>query len=134
MNITGADIRKVREQLGEDQTVFGTRFDVHRRTVIRWEKGDHMFFSWGGWKRPDGKSEVDLWRATVALAESSAAKAAKKNSTRKSTTALATRKSRSARRRKRATKAVTVKRRRGSVARRRSAAKAKRIKKPGRKK
>jgi flagellar biosynthesis GTPase FlhF len=115
MNVTGADIRKVREQLGEDQTVFGTRFDVHRRTVIRWEKGGHSFMSWGGWNRPDGKSEFDLWRATVALAESSrvessAAKAAKKNS---------------ARRRKRAAKAVTVKRRRGSVARRRSAAKAK---------
>ncbi len=133
MNVTGAEIRKVREQLGEDQTVFGSRFGVHRRTIIRWEKGGHSFSEWGSWKRSDRKTEADLWKAVAVLAEASAARAEKKLK-RKSTTALATRKSTSARRRNSASKAVAVKGRRGSVARRRSVAKAKRIKKPGRKK
>ncbi|HJX19110.1 MAG TPA: hypothetical protein VJ437_13085 [Acidiferrobacterales bacterium] len=121
---TGEEIRRVRQALGEDQTVFGTRFGVHRRTIIRWEKGGHSFSEWGSWERPDRKTEADLWKAVVTLAESSAAKAEKKLK-RKSTTALGARKPKAARRRQSASKAVAVKRRRGSVARRRSVSRAK---------
>ena len=65
-------------QTGEDQTVFGYRFAVHRRTIIRWEKGGHFFPSWGSYRRPDGKSEQDLMQATIALADARTAKVAKR--------------------------------------------------------
>lgn len=40
---TGEEVRKVRQQLGEDQTAFGARFKKTRRTVIRWEKSGTSF-------------------------------------------------------------------------------------------
>lgn len=94
-HVTGEEIRKVRQQLGEDQTAFGARFGKTRRTIIRWEKGGAQFNDWGGWNREDRKTPADLWRDLAKLA----ADKASKNSTRKSTTALATRKSKAARRR-----------------------------------
>lgn len=110
---TGEEIRRVRQALGEDQTKFGARFDVTRRTVIRWEKSGHRFRWWGAWLRENGKADSDLWLDAV------------KNSSRKSATAIAARKPKAARRRQSAKKAVAVKRRRGSAARRRPVVKGK---------
>ena len=115
MRIDGAKIRKVREQLGEDQTVFGTRFGVHRRTIIRWEKAGNYFSGYLSWGSRGGQSRFASWKAAEALAELPRAKAAKKKSLRKSVRPS----------RKRARKAAVVKRRRGRVVRRRSAARRK---------
>lgn len=125
MKVEPEEIRRVRALLGEHQALFGARFNVCRRTVIRWEQRGADFQSWSRYWRDGGaaRSEKEIWEATVQTAEAMAAKA-KKKLTRKSATALATRKSRSARRRNSAHKAVAVKRRRGRVARRRSVAKA----------
>ena len=38
--MTGEDIHNMRRALGETQAVFGSRFRVTRRTVIRWEACD----------------------------------------------------------------------------------------------
>lgn len=125
MKVEPEEIRRVRALLGEHQAKFGARFDVCRRTVIRWEQRGAEFQSWQRWSSANAtKSEKEIWEATVQTAEAMAAKA-KKNSTRKSATALAARKPKSARRRNSAHRAVAVKRRRGRVARRRSVAKAK---------
>lgn len=43
MRLTGDDVRSLREQLKEDQSTFGRRFLVSRRTVIRWEQRGHAF-------------------------------------------------------------------------------------------
>lgn len=114
MNVAPEEIRRVRVLLGEHQALFGARFDVCRRTVIRWEQRGADFQSWSRYSnhRRDGgaaRSEKEIWEATVQTAEAMAAKA-KKNSTS---------------RRKSAHKAVAVKRRRGRVASRRSVAKVK---------
>jgi len=95
--VSGDEIRRVRVALGEHQALFGARFEVTRRTVIRWEKAGNDFSEWGGWSRPDRKTSADLWRDTV--------KAAKDMQSTK--------------------KAATVKRLRGSATRRRSVVKGK---------
>ena len=38
--ISGKDIRKHRDRLGETQTQFARRFNVNQSTVARWESGD----------------------------------------------------------------------------------------------
>ena len=115
VRIEGNVILRVRRLLHEDQSEFGSRFGVCRRTVIRWEQDGHIFLSYDSYKHAErgGKSSVDLWTYAVAR---------RKNLSKpKSTTAIAARKPASARRRKSARKkAVAVKRRRGRVARRRS--------------
>lgn len=37
--LTGEDIRRTRERLGESQGTFGARFGVDQSTVHRWETG-----------------------------------------------------------------------------------------------
>lgn len=116
VRIEGNVILRVRRLLYEDQSEFGSRFGVCRRTVIRWEQNGHIFLSYDSYRRNAGrgeKSSEELWADAVA---------GRKNLSKlKSTTAIAARKPASVRRRKGARKkAVTVKRRRGRVARRRS--------------
>lgn len=38
--ITGKDIKRHRDRLGETQTEFARRFNVNQSTVARWENGD----------------------------------------------------------------------------------------------
>lgn len=126
MHVTGEEVRKVRQQLGEDQTAFGARFGKTRRTIIRWEKGGAEFTSWRRYYGDSrSESEAERWSALAKLAADKAAK----NSTRKSTTALATRKSKAARRRQSASHRKSA---RKSPARnrasRRKARKSKRVK------
>lgn len=110
MKVEPEEIRRVRVLLGEHQAKFGARFDVCRRTVIRWEQRGAEFQSWQRWSSANAtKSEREIWEATVQTAEAMAAKA-KKKSTRKSATA--------------AREIRKPKRRRVRVARRRSVAKA----------
>lgn len=115
--IKAREIRRVRRCLYENQSEFGARFDVCRRTVIRWEQDGHIFLSYDSCQYDPsrgGKSSAKLWADAVA---------GRKNLSKPSTTAIVARKPASARRRKSARKkAVAVKRRRGRVARRRSLA------------
>lgn len=46
MRVNGEEMRRVRDALGESQTVFGLRFGVTRRTVIRWEQAGTVFSEW----------------------------------------------------------------------------------------
>lgn len=134
-HVQGVEVRRVRERLGEHQAQFGQRFDVTRRTVIRWEKDGTEFYSWGYWKRDDRKTPADLWLEAVKAAD------AGKKLPSKSATAIATRKSRSARRRKSAHKAALKRRkspagnrarRRKPVTRRARAARRRRVTRRGR--
>jgi len=65
MHVDGQTIRSTREALGEHQAQFGIRFEVTRRTIIRWEKAGNEFSEWGGWRREDRKTAADLWRDVV---------------------------------------------------------------------
>jgi DNA-binding transcriptional regulator YiaG len=38
--ITGKDIKRHRDRLGESQTEFARRLSVNQATISRWEKGD----------------------------------------------------------------------------------------------
>ena len=85
-NIEGVEVRRIRKLLKEDQTAFGKRFGVTRRTIIRWEKSGHNFPEWGGWLREDKKTPADLWRDLVKQAAAGLAprrNPKRKNSSRK---------------------------------------------------
>lgn len=84
----GEEIRRVRQALGGDQTKFGARFEVTRRSVIRWEKSGHRFRWWGGWYREDGKAHSDLWLDAVKASSPKAKAARRRKRTKKSVAAI----------------------------------------------
>jgi len=45
LSATAADVRGVRQLLGESQTVFAARWGRCRRSVIRWERWGHRFLT-----------------------------------------------------------------------------------------
>lgn len=77
LHVEGAEVRRVREQLGEDQTTFGARWGKHRRTVIRWEQKGTRFNSWLPWRASQltmpgvepSKSDAEIWESALRLAE-----------------------------------------------------------------
>lgn len=77
MRVEGAEVRRVREALGESKRVFGQRFARCRRTIIRWEKDGAIFSDLGRWdcdlnKRT--KSDAEFWREVAAEAATAAKK------------------------------------------------------------
>lgn len=75
MRVEGAEIRRVREQLGEHQAQFGARFGRTRRQVIRWEQGGAYFASWRQYRRVgkeyqlEAVTQADVWAAALKDAE-----------------------------------------------------------------